>query len=181
MKYDIDLNDNDYIEFNYSYLKHSKIGKYSLLATRLSFPVAMFIFVLALLIIKIEGGLVLTVAVVAVLATVLWWVTAPLLMRRNIKNNINKLKKDGKLPYHEKAEIEFFKDKIVEKSEQGETIVKYTDVVDIYEEKDHIYIYYGAMQAFILPGRCLDDNDISKIKDNILSLYYEARSDQNVL
>mgnify|MGYP000682012025 CR=1 FL=1 len=30
MKYNIDLNDNDYIEFNYSYLKHSKIGKYSL-------------------------------------------------------------------------------------------------------------------------------------------------------
>lgn len=29
MKYNIDLNDNDYIEFNYSYLKHSKIGKYS--------------------------------------------------------------------------------------------------------------------------------------------------------
>ena len=41
MKYNIDLNDNDYIEFNYSYLKHSKIGKYSLLATRISFPIAM--------------------------------------------------------------------------------------------------------------------------------------------
>ena len=36
MKYNIDLNDNDYIEFNYSYLKHSKIGKYSLLVTRIS-------------------------------------------------------------------------------------------------------------------------------------------------
>lgn len=57
MKYNIDLNDNDYIEFNYSYLKHSKIGKYSLLATRISFPIAMFVFVLALLIIKIEIGL----------------------------------------------------------------------------------------------------------------------------
>ena len=70
MKYNIDLNDNDYIEFNYSYLKHSKIGKYSLLATRISFPIAMFVFVLALLIIKIEIGLVISVAAVAVLSTV---------------------------------------------------------------------------------------------------------------
>ena len=90
MKYNIDLNDNDYIEFNYSYLKHSKIGKYSLLATRISFPIAMFVFVLALLIIKIEIGLVISVAAVAVLSTVLWWFIVPVLMRRNIKKNIMK-------------------------------------------------------------------------------------------
>ena len=88
MKYNIDLNDNDYIEFNYSYLKHSKIGKYSLLVTRISFPFAMFIFVLALLIIDIERGLVLTVAAVAVLSTVLWWFIVPAMMRWNIKKNI---------------------------------------------------------------------------------------------
>lgn len=135
MKYNIDLNDNDYIEFNYSYLKHSKIGKYSLLATRISFPIAMFVFVLALLIIKIEIGLVISVAAVAVLSTVLWWFIVPVLMRRNIKKDIMKMKSDGKLLYHEKASVEFLDDRIVETCEQGETVVKYSDIVNVYERK----------------------------------------------
>ena len=53
----------------------------------------MFIFVLALLIIGIERGLVLTVAAVAVLSTVLWWFIVPAMMRWNIKKNIIKIKK----------------------------------------------------------------------------------------
>lgn len=167
MKYNIDLNDNDYIEFNYSYLKHSKIGKYSLLATRISFPIAMFVFVLALLIIKIEIGLVISVAAVAVLSTVLWWFIVPVLMRRNIKKDIMKMKSDGKLLYHEKASVEFLDDRIVETCEQGETVVKYSDIVNVYEEKGYIYIFYGAMQAFILPERCFGDNEIREIKNKL--------------
>ena len=167
MKYNINLNDNDYIEFNYSYLKHSKIGKYSILATRISFPVAMFVFVLALLIINIERSLILNVALIAVLATVLWWFTVPLMMRRNIKKNIMKMKSDGKLPYHDKAVIEFLDDKVVETCEQGETIVEYRDVVSIYEERGYIYIFYGAMQAFILPERCFEDNGLREIKNKL--------------
>ena len=163
MKYNIDLNDNDYIEFNYSYLKHSKIGKYSLLATRISFPIAMFVFVLALLIIKIEIGLVISVAAVAVL----WWFIVPVLMRRNIKKDIMKMKSDGKLLYHEKASVEFLDDRIVETCEQGETVVKYSDIVNVYEEKGYIYIFYGAMQAFILPERCFGDNEIREIKNKL--------------
>ena len=156
MKYNIDLNDNDYIEFNYSYLKHSKIGKYSLLATRISFPI-----------IKIERGLVISVAAVAVLSTVLWWFIVPVLMRRNIKKNIMKMKSDGKLPYHEKASVEFLDDRIAETCEQGETVVKYSDIVNVYEEKGYIYIFYGAMQAFILPERCFGDNEIREIKNKL--------------
>ena len=167
MKYNIDLNDNDYIEFNYSYLKHSKIGKYSLLATRISFPFAMFIFVLALLIIDIERGLVLTVAAVAVLSTVLWWFIVPAIMRWNIKKNIMRMKKDGKLPYNEKTSVEFFDDRIVETCEQGETIVKYSDVVNVYDEKDYFYIFYGSMQAFILPERCIGDSGFKEIKNKL--------------
>ena len=167
MKYDISLNDNDYIEFNYSYLKHSKLGKYSILATRISFIVIMFIFVLALLFIDIEKGLVLTVALVGVVAAVLWWILVPFMMRRNIKNNIKKIKKDGKLPYHDKTVIEFLDDKIVEKSEQGEVIIKYSDIVNVCDEKKYIYIYYGAMQAFILPKKDITNEDIAKIKGKL--------------
>lgn len=167
MKYNIDLNDNDYIEFNYSYLKHSKIGKYSLLATRISFPFAMFIFVLALLIIDIERGLVFTVTMVAVLSTVLWWFIVPAMMRWNIKKNIKKIKKDGKLPYHEKTSIEFLDDRIVETYEQGENIVKYSDVFNVYNEKEYLYIFYGAMQALILPERCIGDSGLNEIKSKL--------------
>ena len=167
MKYNINLNDNDYIEFNYSYLKHSKIGKYSLLATRISFPVAMFVFVLALLIINIETGLILKVTGIAVLAAVLWWFFVPFMMRRNIKKNIMKMKSDGKLPYHDKAVIEFLDDNIVETCGQDKTVVKYNDIVSVYEERGYIYIFYGAMQAFILPERCFEDNELRDIKKKL--------------
>ena len=103
----------------------------------------MFVFVLALLIIKIEIGLVISVAAVAVLSTVLWWFIVPVLMRR------------------------FLDDRIVETCEQGETVVKYSDIVNVYEEKGYIYIFYGAMQAFILPERCFGDNEIREIKNKL--------------
>ena len=91
----------------------------------------------------------------------------PVLMRRNIKKNIMKMKSDGKLPYHEKASVEFLDDRIVETCEQGETVVKYSDIVNVYEEKGYIYIFYGAMQAFILPERCFVDNEIRGIKNKL--------------
>ena len=91
----------------------------------------------------------------------------PVLMRRNIKKDIMKMKSDGKLLYHEKASVEFLDDRIVETCEQGETVVKYSDIVNVYEEKGYIYIFYGAMQAFILPERCFGDNEIREIKNKL--------------
>lgn len=81
MKYNIDLNDNDYIEFNYSYLKHSKIWEvFSFSLQEFLFLLQCLFLFLALLIIKIEIGLVISVAAVAVLSTVLWWFIVPVLM-----------------------------------------------------------------------------------------------------
>ena len=80
---------------------------------------------------------------------------------------LREMKSDGKLLYHEKASVEFLDDRIVETCEQGETVVKYSDIVNVYEEKGYIYIFYGAMQAFILPERCFGDNEIREIKNKL--------------
>ena len=50
---------------------------------------------------------------------------------------------------------------------RGETVVKYSDIVNVYEETGYIYIFYGAMQAFILPERCFGDNEIREIKNKL--------------
>ena len=88
-------------------------------------------------------------------------------IKDNIKKNIIKIKKDGKLPYNENASVEFLDDRIVETCEQGETIVKYSDIVNIYDEKDYFYIFYGSMQAFILPERCIGDSGLKEIKNKL--------------
>ena len=69
----------------------------------------------------------------------------PVLMRRNIKKEYYENEKvtESRL-YHEKASVEFLDDRIAETCEQGETVVKYSDIVNVYEEKGYIYIFYGC-------------------------------------
>lgn len=156
MKYNITLNDEDYILFNIFYANNSKAGKRSMNMIRLIVPVLSLFVVMRYTIAKAEYGLIITEAVVLTALSVIWWIFAPKILERNIRRSINKMKADSKLPYCKNSEIEFREDVIEEKSGDREIRVKYTDIENIYTEKDYIYIFYNVSQAFIIPCHCLD-------------------------
>ena len=132
MKFMIHLTDEDYIRFNIFYSNHSKAGKRAVNLARIAFPV-------------------LSLAAVSFL----WFFYVPKIIEKSIRKNINKMKADGKLPFHEHAQIEFQDDKIVEKNDQEEVRVKYTDLEQIGPPNEYLSIFYSAGQAFIIPYHCL--------------------------
>lgn len=155
MKYKISLNDEDYLLFNIFYATHSTAGKRSLNTARMILPVLAIVSVLIFFIAGAEPGLILTEAVLLFVLSAAWCVYVPKIIEKNIRKNITKMKSDGKLPFHAESEIEFTDSMITEQSEQGEIHVNYNDIENIYIENGYLYIFYSAVQAFIIPFRCL--------------------------
>ena len=55
--------------------------------------------------------------------------------------------------------LEFAEDEIIETSSNTMTKVLYTEILDVFETEEYIYIKFGAQTVFILPVRCLDNKD----------------------
>lgn len=155
MKYDITLNDEDYLKFNIFYARHSNEGKRSLRVMQLFMPAISILLVLAFILSGSRAGFILTEAICLTALSVFWTLYAPKRLEKNVHKNIERLRKNGKLPYHACAEIEFLDSMIIERYEQGEFRLNYTDIENLCFENDSIYIFYTALQAFIIPYRCL--------------------------
>ena len=74
-----------------------------------------------------------------------------------LKINIKNMKKKGRLPYAQNVQIQFDDEYVRELSEIGETIVKYSFLEKVVESGFGIHVYYGAIQAFVIPHRVFED------------------------
>ena len=158
MKYKIRINDEDYIRFNIFHANHSKEGKRSKNMQRVRFPILSLLIIMVFFLAGAKYGLIITEAIFMTVFCVLWWIFLPKMMEKNIRKYINRMKSEGKLPYHADSEIEFQDSMIVETSEQGEVRVDYKDIENICLEQDYLYIYFSAAQAFIIPFHCLGED-----------------------
>ncbi|MDE6970323.1 MAG: YcxB family protein [Eubacterium sp.] len=155
MKFMIHLTDEDYIRFNIFYSNHSKAGKRAVNLARIAFPVLSLAVLTVFFSAGAEFGKIAVNAILLTAVSFLWFFYVPKIIEKSIRKNINKMKADGKLPFHEHAQIEFQDDKIVEKNDQEEVRVKYTDIEQICPTNEYLYIFYSAVQAFIIPYHCL--------------------------
>ena len=171
MNYKIRLTDEDYLRFNVFYINHSKAGKRSKSMMRIAAPLFSAIIIMVFLIAGAEFGLIVTETIVLIVVSIIWCVSVPKLAEKSVRNNIRKIKSDGKLPYHVDSEIEFQDFMIVERSDQGEIRVNYNDIENIYLEKDYLYIFYSAIQAFIIPYQCLGED-----KEQVIEYLMKKRS-----
>lgn len=153
-EYHIQLSEKDYINFNKFHLLHSKSGKQIIRRNQLMFPVISFF--LLLLIWWFDGNLELLLIeaiVLGVMSIILVFFTKGLLIK-NITKQLNKLKKEGKLPYSERSIVTFEDDGIREKTAHSETKTSYALVEKIKVSDETIYVYISAVQALIIPKTC---------------------------
>lgn len=169
MKYQINLNEKDYLQFNIFYATHSKVGKHNIRMARLAFPLvaaaAVFVFILA----DAAHGFIIAEAVILAIASVGWELYLPKYMKKSIQKNIERIKADGKMPYHAHSEIEFLDAMIIERSYHGQIRVRREDIEAVYEEAEYIYIFYGAAEALLIPKRCFSSDEkqaVAFIKEN---------------
>ncbi len=155
MKYRIHLTDEDYLRFNIFYAHHSKAGKHSINMSRIAFPVLSAALIFLFFIAGAEYSLIAVETVFLAAASIVWCIYVPKIIEKNIRKNILNMKADGRLPFHADSEIEFQDSVIVEANKQGEARINYKDIENIYAEKDYLYIFYSAAEAFIIPYHCL--------------------------
>lgn len=179
MKYQITVNEEDYIRFNIFHVNHSKSGKNSKIMMRLRYPILFILLLFIFYIAGVERTLIITEAVFMTVFCVIWCIFLPKIMEKSIRKQIKRMKTQGKLPYRADSEIEFQESMIVEKSEQGELHVNYRDIENIYREQEYLYIYFGVAQAFIIPCHCLGE-DTERVVEYITEKRAEARIDQEV-
>ena len=75
-----------------------------------------------------------------------------------IKAQLKAMKKDGKAPFGEDAQVYFGDDDVHSISESSETRAKYIGLEKVCEDGGAVYIYMNAIQAFVLPHRAFESD-----------------------
>ena len=164
MKYRITLNEEDYVRFRIFHIYHSTLGKRQLHRARTSMIKLSVIIILMLITSDVQLDWIVFYTIMWTIGSVFFYFYAPKRMEKNIRKQVNMTKEDGKLPFSGDTEIEFLESMIVQKSEHGESHVNYSDVERIYIEQEYLYIYINAVQASVIPYRCLGEDKKQVIK-----------------
>lgn len=148
----VNLSENDYLDFNNFHSFESTHGKKLIRKTRIFFILTMVF--LAALVVLILGWTTFSViyATLLLLFTLLYMVFFKKVLTRNLKVQIKRLKKIGKLPFDPVSTLEFHEDKMVEITALQRTEQSYSIFERICVVKDrYILLYKSSVSAYILP------------------------------
>ncbi|MBR5529638.1 MAG: hypothetical protein IKU57_04095 [Oscillospiraceae bacterium] len=148
----INLSENDYLSFNNFHSFESTHGKKLIIKTRIFFVLAMIILAALFLLVMGLTTFSITYAVLLLLFTLLYMVFFKKILTRNVKTQIKRLKKVGKLPFDPVSTLEFHEDKMVEitalqRTEQSYSIFERICVV----KNRYVLLYKSSVSAYILP------------------------------
>ena len=148
----INLSEDDYLGFNNFHSFESTHGKKLIRKTRIFFILAMVF--LAALAVLILGWTTFSIiyAILLLLFTLLYMVFFKKVLARNIKVQIKRLKKIGKLPFDPESTLEFHEDRMVEITALQRTEQSYSIFERICVVKDrYVLLYKSSVSAYILP------------------------------
>lgn len=148
----INLSEDDYLDFNKFHSFESMHGKKLINKTRIIFVLAMIILAALFLLVMGLTTFSITYAALLLLFTLLYMVFFKKILTRNVKTQIKRLKKVGKLPFDPVSTLEFHEDKMVEITALQRTEQSYSIFERICVVKDrYILLYKSSVDAYILP------------------------------
>ena len=148
----INLSEDDYLDFNKFHSFESMHGKKLINKTRIIFVLAMIILAALFLLVMGLTTFSITYAALLLLFTLLYMVFFKKILTRNVKTQIKRLKKVGKLPFYPVSTLEFHEDKMVEITALQRTEQSYSIFERICVVKDrYILLYKSSVGAYILP------------------------------
>ncbi len=172
MKYQITMNDEDYLQLNIFYTYHTQRGKRVHRTQMLLFLFFSAIIILMRFLSGTEPCRILSISIFLVTVFVILFLRTPKMLEKRLRKRLKRIQKDGKLPYHVQAEIEFQDSMITKRHAQGELRLKYEDLDHVYFTKDYIYIFFTAINALVIPYRCLGAE-----KERVIRYLVEKRPD----
>lgn len=157
MKIAVTMNDVDYIKFNEYHMHNSTPGKRTLVLYRLIAPIVSIIIAIGVTNSSVSKDVLIAQIAFLTIFSAVWIIKSPKLILKVVRKTVADSKKDGKLPYTENAVLEFLDDAIIETTESSMKKVSYSEVRHIGYTDEHIFIFFGAMEAFVIPKRCITD------------------------
>ncbi len=153
-----ELTEEDYINFNLYHIKHSKMGKRSLLLQRIISP---FIFIIGAYLFAVIGNLpflplFFTFAVMSILSVIFYPKYFYGLIALNAKKMIKEGKNDDLLGNHQ---LQLTDEGLIDTTANKETTVTWAGINTIQEDDGYFYLYASSVSAYILPKRELDHVD----------------------
>ena len=156
----INLSEDDYLDFNKFHSFESMHGKKLINKTRIFFVLAMIILAALFLLVMGLTTFSITYAALLLLFTLLYMVFFKKILTRNVKTQIKRLKKVGTLPFDPVSTLEFHEDKMVEITALQRTEQSYSIFERICVVKDrYVLLYKSSVGAYILP--------VSQIKEQL--------------
>ena len=153
MKLNVTITDNDYIKFHEYMMGRQGYGKQMMNLYKYIIPVIALVIIGLHLISGVNIRLIIVEIILLGILSGVWMTFSSKLYQRNMRRNIKAIRKSGRLPYHEQAEIEWADDAVVERTEDSVISIPYEEITSIDETEDYWYLFYGASQALILPKR----------------------------
>ena len=148
----INLSEDDYLDFNKFHSFESMHGKKLINKTRIIFVLAMIILAVLFLLVMGLTAFSITYTALLLLLTLLYMVFFKKILTRNVKAQIKRLKKVGKLPFDPVSTLEFHEDKMVEITALQRTEQSYSIFERICVVKDrYVLLYKSSVSAYILP------------------------------
>ena len=163
IEFKVTLSDEDYLHFNWYQLSNSAAGKRALLSYRLILPVILFILLVVLFVIDSDIELILFFAIVVAIMSALWITYSKKTVFNIMKNDIERIRKEGIQPYSKDAILRFDDEGIHEIIPNFENKSKYALIEKIAVTENAIYIFISADQAYIIPVNTFTD-EAEKIK-----------------
>ncbi len=162
------LNENDYLDFNKHHTATSPSGKKQLLLYRAIAPIFLIAFyILYFYITKDFSNLPVTLIFIIVFS-IIWVVFSKRTITSSLKKRIKALEKDGRLPYSPQGTLIFDDEFISDVNTTAQCKVAYSSVEKIFVTEKAIYIYFSAMQAYIVPKSCFKDENEEKSLINFI-------------
>jgi hypothetical protein len=169
MKIEYDLTKQDYIDFNMHYIENSPKLKRSLFIQR--FVIALVFLIFPFIFSKNSGTPFLPSFIVYGVIFILWVLFYPKYYRTIAKKRIIKLiDKGGSAIQLGHRSITLNEEGLEEFSEQGESKSSWSSIERIEETENHIYIFIGSTNAYLVPirafeGRTQKDEFMERLKN----------------
>lgn len=154
----------DYVEFNFVVNSETKAGKRNLFVNRMIMVSLFIILAMIGIFLNTEGIHLFRIydlifyALFALLA-IIWFIYYPKILKYVMSRNLEKMSKQGTMPYDVELSIEFLADRIQEKSDNSQTTLLYSDVYKIIKTERLIIIMNGVMSGLLVPIRCLNGSE----------------------
>lgn len=151
-EFKVKLDDNDYVEFNKHCFLNSPSKIKGLKTYKLIGPVMFFLIDIAM---GLWYGNLITFLITLVFSAIgsIYWVSiSEKMYLKSVENNINEMKKDGKLPYNNEESIIKFDDDIVHETSQSiDCKTKYTYFEKINITEKYVFIFNSGASAYMIP------------------------------